>query len=61
MDDDGWACGKCDGAIDVALHSVHCPLREKDQDVSVLDWSAIHILQRRSPPEDDNACPPPQD
>jgi len=53
--DDGWRCAKCDGAADVALDSRHCPLRDQDQDVSVIDWSAVHQLQHRPPRRDDDA------
>jgi hypothetical protein len=61
MDDDGWTCAKCDGAADVVQHSPHCPLRDEEEDVSVVDWSKVHILQRRPSARDDDACPRPQD
>jgi len=52
-----WRCGKCDGAIDVLVHSPYCPKRDEDQGVSVVDWSTVHQLQRRPDPRADDACP----
>jgi len=53
-----WRCAKCDGA-DVALHSRHCTRDNEDRGVSLVDWSAVHQLQRSPDPRDDDASPAP--
>jgi hypothetical protein len=54
-----WRCAKCDGAAGVVLHSRHCPKHDQDQDVSLVDWSTVHQLQRYPDPRDDDASPDP--